>query len=465
MIKYILSLKNKFINTNENNKTIVYNAFGAFLVKGGALVISLFTMPAYIRYFGNQQILGLWFTLLSVLSWVLTFDLGIGNGLRNHLVPALVNKDQIKIKKYVSSAYFVIGAVVILSIIFSIIFFRFINWNTVFNISSDLVSKKTLNRTVSIVFSGIMLQFLLKLITSILYAMQKSALNNFLSLSTSIINLIYVSITKSSDIETNLISLAVVYVIAVNIPLLLTTILVFLKELKGCKPEIKFFEMKYARNVMKLGGIFFWVQIMYMVITATNEFLITWFTGPEMVVEYQIYSKLFTLLGTVFTLTLTPIWSAVTKALSEHNFLWIKKLFKKLKFMALVAIICEFGMIPFLQFGINLWLKDNAIQVNYLYAIAFATSGSIIIWNGVVSSIANGCGEMKIQSIFFTLGAFINLPIAWILVQVFNSWIGVVVANVISMSLFCIIQPLWIDRYLDKKIGDEEEQCLKTKLY
>ena len=141
MYKYFVTLIKQFKNTNENNKTIVYNTIGAFIVKGGALAISLFTMPAYIRYFDNQQILGLWFTMLSVLSWVLTFDLGIGNGLRNHLVPALVKRDQIKIKKYVASAYLVIGTVVILSIVFSIIFFRFINWNTIFNISSNIVSK------------------------------------------------------------------------------------------------------------------------------------------------------------------------------------------------------------------------------------------------------------------------------------------------------------------------------------
>lgn len=461
MIKYILSLKNKLLNTNDNNKAIINNTIGAFLVKGGALVISLFTMPAYMRYFGNQQILGLWFTILSILSWILTFDLGIGNGLRNHLVPALVNRDQIKIKKYVSSAYLVIGAIVILSIVFSTIFFRFINWNTIFNISSDIVSKKTLNITVGIVFSGIMLQFLFKLITSILYAMQKSALNNFLSLLTSIINLIYVSFSKSSDISTNLISLAVVHVLAVNIPLLTATIVVFLKELKGCKPEIKFFEVKYARDVMKLGGIFFWVQIMYMIITATNEFLITWFTAPEMVVEYQIYNKLFTLIGTIFALALTPIWSAVTKALSEQNFTWIKKLYKTLKLMAILAVICEFGMIFFLQFGINLWLGDNAIQVNYLYASAFALFGSIIIWNGVISSIANGCGELKTQSIFFTIGALIKIPIAWILVGIFNSWIGVILANIIAMSPYCIIQPIWLNKYLNKKEWEEKSNVQK----
>ena len=442
-------------NINYDDKVILYNTIGAFMVKGGALVISLFTMPAYMRYFDNQQILGLWFTILSVLSWVLTFDLGIGNGLRNHLVPALLNKNQLKVKKYISSAYLVIGSVVILSIVFSTIFFRFINWNTTFNVSSELVSKNTLNITVGIVFSGIMLQFLFKLITSILYAMQKSALNNLLVLLTSIINLLYVSLTKSSDISTNLISLAVVNVLAVNLPLFTATIIVFAKELKGCKPEIKFFEMQYARDVMKLGGIFFWVQIMYMVITATNEFLITWFTSPEMVVEYQIYNKLFTLIGTVFTLALTPIWSAVTKAHSERNFIWIKKLYKKLKVIAMLAIIFEFGMIPFLQLGINLWLGDNAIQVNYLYAIAFAMFGSIIIWNGVISSIANGCGELKTQSIFFTIGALIKIPIAWVLVGVFNSWIGVIVANIIAMSLYCLIQPMWLNKFLSKNELEE----------
>ncbi len=456
MSKLYTTLKNKLLNINENNKDIINNTIGAFLVKGGSLLVSLFTMPAYMRYFDNQRILGLWFTILSVLSWILTFDLGIGNGLRNKLVPALVSKDQSHIKKYISSAYVAIGAVVIMSIGLSTIVFRYIDWNTLFNIAESLVSKSTLNITVGIVFSGIMLQFLFKLITSILYAMQKSALTNFLSLLGSLITLIYVSVAKSLDISTNLISLAIIHVLAVNIPLLLATFVVFTKELKGCKPELKYFEMRYAKAVMKLGGIFFWVQIMYMIITATNEFVITWFTSPEMVVEYQIYNKLFTLVGTVFTLALTPIWSAVTKALSENNYMWIKKLYKVLKYLALLAVVCEFAIIPFLQLGINLWLGDNAIEVNYLYAVTFAIFGSMIIWNGVISSIANGVGELKIQSVFFTIGAIIKLPIAWVLVTLFDSWIGVILANIMALSLYCIVQPIWINKFLLKSELEEK---------
>jgi O-antigen/teichoic acid export membrane protein len=452
----LLSKVKKILASNENNRLIASNVLGAFLVKGGALIISLLTMPAYIRYFEDQQILGLWFTILSVLTWILTFDLGIGNGLRNHLVHAFVKKDDLLAKKYISSAYIVIGILVLIVFCFATIIFRLINWNIVFNISTNLVSRETLTITVFIIFASIMLQFFFKLITSILYAMQKSALNNLLNLFTNIIILVYVSFKTGSDVSTNIISLAIVYVLAVNIPLLFTTIIVFSTKLKDSRPNIKYFGKSYASDVIKLGGLFFWVQIMYMIITTTNEFLITWLTGTEMVVVYQIYNRLFTLIGTLFALALTPIWSAVTKAFSEQNFSWIKKLYKTLKLLALLGVLCQFAMIPFLQFIIDLWLGDNTIQVNYFYATVFAISGSIFIWNGVLSSIANGFGELKTQSVFFTIGAIIKIPIAWIFVMAWDSWIGVIVANIIAMSLYCIIQPIWLNKFLNKKeLGDE----------
>lgn len=452
----ITKLKNRIQNTSENNKVILYNTVGAFLVKGGALLISLLTIPAYLRYFDNQQVLGLWFTILSVLSWILTFDFGIGNGLRNHLVLTLVKKDHEETKKYISSAYISIGLVSILSILAALIVFKFVNWNNFFNISSNLITKETLSLTVLIVFSGIMLQFFLKIITSILYAMQKSAINNLLSLISSVITLIYVLFAKTSDVSMNFILLAIINVLAVNLPLLFATIIVFHKKLDNCRPEIKYFKKGNALAVMKLGGIFFWIQIMYMVITNTNEFLISWFTRPEMVVDYQIYCKLFTFAGTVFALALTPIWSTVTKALAEKNYIWIMKLYKKLKLLALLAVLCEFGIIPFLQPIINIWLGEKAIHVNYMFAVLFAINGSILIWNGVICSISNGLGELKIQSIFFTIGAAINIPAAWLFVSLFDSWIGVVVANIISMSLFCIVQPLWLKRFFNMNTEREE---------
>ncbi|WP_066055707.1 lipopolysaccharide biosynthesis protein [Robertmurraya korlensis] len=449
MVEVLTKLTNKF--KNENSKIILNNAIGAMVIKGGGIIVSFLTFPAYMEYFSSQPVLGLWFTVLSVLSWILTFDLGIGNGLRNHLVPTLINNDTIKTKKYVSSAYVAIAIVVIFSMITAFIVFRFVDWNYFFNISTDVVSRETLNKTVLLVFSGIMLQFLLKLITSILYAMQRSALNNLLGLISNFLILVYVSFWNNEDIELSLIYLAGIYILSINIPLLVITVRIFSKQLKDCKPELNYFDKEYAKDIVKLGGAFFWVQIMYMIIVITNEFLISLLVSPSMVVDYQIYNKVFSLIGVFFLLALTPVWSAVTKAISEQNFKWVNQLYKNLKIFALIAVILQFLMIPFLQLFIDIWLGKNSIEVNYFYCFIFAIYGSLFIWNGVISSIANGIGQLKTQTIWLTVGVIVKVGASWYFVDIFNSWIAIVIANIIAMSFYCVIQPFWLSRFLKEK--------------
>lgn len=449
MTSLFLKIKSKVGDTND--RIVLYNTLGAFVIKGSGLLISIFMMPAYLNYFGDQRILGLWFTILSVLSWILTFDLGIGNGLRNSLVSVFNNQDNIRAKKYISSAYIVTGVITVGTIVVSTSIFNFLDWNKLFNISNSIISNDILNKTVIIVFSGIMIQFVLKLITSILYALQQSALTNFLSLLSSVINLIYISLANFSDVSTSLIYMAVIQVLSVNLPLLITSIVIFSKKLKKCRPSILYYEKSHANEVMKVGGMFFIVQIMYMILTTTNEFLITWLTGPQDVVNYQIYNKLFSLIGTLFVLALAPIWSAVTKALVEGNYIWIKKIYKRLKIIAILAIVLEISIIPFLQIIIDLWIGKGIITVNYEYAFIFAISGGVLIWNSVLSSIANGLGQLKTQGILFSIGAIIKVPLAIFFVSITGSWIGIIIAYIISMGLYCIIQPLWLNKFLNKK--------------
>lgn len=441
-------LKNKFRNMSENNKIVLKNVLGAFIVKGLALFISLFTMPAYLHFFNNETVLGMWFTILSVLSWILNFDLGIGNGLRNHLTRTITQKNTSETKKYLSSAYLSIGVFCIFMMLCFIVSFDFVNWNAVFNIESTIVSEKALLLAVKIVFCGIVLQLFFKLITSVLYALQKSSLNNFLSLCTSIIILISVMLLPSGNNDQNIICMAIIHVSAVIVPLLIATIVVFSgKNLRGCAPSIKYFSIRHAKEVLSLGGVFLLVQIAYMIIMSTNEYLITLFSSNQNVVLYQVYYRLFALGSTIFSLAMTPIWSAVTKAVAEKNYRWIDVLYKRLMGLAGIASIFEFCIIFFIKIMVKLWLGDNSMQVSFYEAIPFAFLGSLMIFNSVLSSITNGTGKLKVQAKCFGIGALLKIPLAWILVKLFHSWIGVVVANVLTMGLYCIVQPYWIRKY------------------
>ncbi|USK38700.1 hypothetical protein LIS77_22915 [Cytobacillus firmus] len=448
----LINLRNiKKILAEEKNRQVFFNTIGAFGVRGMSLIISLLTMPAYMKFFDNQNVLGLWFTVLSVLSWILNFDLGIGNGLRNRLVFSLENKDYLKSKKYISSAYGLAGGIVISVLILGNLIIPHIDWNEIFNISTDYVSYKVMQQVVLIVFIGIVLQFVLKLVVSILYAMQLSAIPNLLTLISSIALLLFLLLADSQGVEKNIIMLAKAHVIITSFPLIITTIIIFTTKLKDTVPSIKHFEKNYAADVMKLGGAFFWLQIMSLIITSTNEFLISSLAGNEKVVYYQIYNKLFLLISTLFNLALIPIWSAVTKAYSQKDYVWLQKLYRILKIGAMIGIVIMFLLIPILQLIVDLWLHDNAIVVDNIISLVFALSGSIFIWHGVITSIINGIGKLKIQLVWLSIGALLKIPIAFVLYNVTENWVSIIIANIIVLVPYIIIQTIWLNRYLNEK--------------
>jgi O-antigen/teichoic acid export membrane protein len=454
MVKRFIS---KLVPKDKQSIQILLNIFASFLVRGGALIVSLFTLPAYLRYFNDELVLGVWFTAVSVMTWILTFDLGIGNGLRNHVVAPLVAGDMKTAKRYISSAYGMAGIVAAFVFLVGFIVFPFINWNAVFNISPSIISKKVLLKTVMIIFGGIALQLVLKLISSLLMSLQKAALPSLIGLVTNVIVLLYVSFSPSKDIETNLVTLAWINVIAANLPLLVASFILFSTSLRKCKPDLKDFNTKLALDVLKLGSVFLWLQIMFMLIMNTNEFLITWFSDPGKVVDYQIYNKLFMLIATLFTLALTPIWSAVTKASAEKNYAWIGRLYDKLNILGGLAMLGQFAIIPFLQFIVSVWLGDEQIQINMGYAIVFAMSGSAFVWHSVVASIACGLGKLKLQFIFQTAGALLKLILSFVLMYFTHNWIMIIVANFFALAPYVVAQTIWIKRFLKQQQRIENE--------
>ena len=143
-------LKDKLKKMDSNDRSILTNTMAAFLIKGGGLVLSLFTMPASLRYFHNETVLGLWFTLLSVLTWILNFDFGIGNGLRNHLARTLATGEYEEAKRYLSASYAALGAICLCIIVCFLGLFQNVNWYRIFHINAQVVSSDALRLSVTI---------------------------------------------------------------------------------------------------------------------------------------------------------------------------------------------------------------------------------------------------------------------------------------------------------------------------
>lgn len=427
---------------SQNSKLLIVNSTASIAVKAGSILIALFTTPAYIRYFDNSEILGAWFTILSVLAWILNCDMGIGNGLRNSLVYAISQNDHVEIRKLISSAYIFLFGVAGIITIGTIFLGAFVSWNRVFNISTEIISAETFNKAVLILIISILLQLVLRLITSILYALQKAFIPGLLSLITNVIMLVLVTVCNSAGRNNDIIQLASFYLLAVNLPLVAATAAVFALDFKDSYPTFGLFSMDSAISILSTGSKFLWLQLMALVLDNTNSYLISAFIGNSAVVEYQIYYKIFSLPGTVVVLLSTAIWSIITKAKAEKNYEWLRKSYYLFMAFCVAIAVVEFLIIPLLQFIFNLWLGTGTIAVNTGYALVFAVSGSIMAYRTFLCTYSNGMCKLRIQVIWLTVGAAANIPLSYIMSKATNSMLSVIIANIICMVPYCVIETI-----------------------
>ncbi|MEY8686511.1 hypothetical protein AB9N12_10400 [Bacteroides sp. AN502(2024)] len=436
--------------TIKNNKGIVVNVVAAFGIKGLGMIVNMLSMPLYIDYFGNNMILGLWFTILTVVNWILSFDVGIGNGLRNHLTRALSQKDYEEGKRLTSSAFVSLGAITIVFTIIVYAIMPIVNWNNLFNISTDVVLHSVLARCIGITMIGIMTSFFLHIVRSILFALQLSSIVNLLHLLTSILLVAYLFVAPDySSVERKLNALSIAYAILINIPSILTLLSVFFfSEMRYCRPRIKYVTKSGVKAIIGLGISFFAVQAMFMIITVTNEWFISKFFSPEYCVDYQIYFRLFALVGSLIMLAMSPLWSAVTKAYSQKHYQWIVKLQKVLNYLALACIAVECVFVILLQPIIDIWLDDRTIEVNYLTASFFLLYGVVMIWVAIQSIVVAGLGTLKVQLRFYLFAAIFKIFTIVVVSQFTDDWSIVVLATALGLLPYCIYQPFVVKKQL-----------------
>jgi O-antigen/teichoic acid export membrane protein len=446
-------IKNK-LKLNSNSRIVLINTISTYLVKGGSIFVGFFTTPVFLRYFSNQSALGVWFTLLSILSWVLNFDLGIGNGLRNKIAITLTKGDAKATQKYISSAYIFLGLLGVLITLILLICSRMISWNKFLNISENDLNPSVLLLAVNFVILGIMMQFVLRLITSILYAMQKSFIPNLLALITNILMLLFALYCNLVGSNNNIIKLAVAYLVSLNLPLIITTIVVFSTTLRKSIPSVKYFDKKHAMETLKTGGVFLLIQLFKMFITSTNMILIAKMVSANMVVEFNIYQKVFSLISTLAIIGTTPIWSAVTRAAALNDYQWIKRITIIMYKLIGVVTVCQLLMMPIMQTFMDVWLGAESIKVNYLIMLFFIFDAIIIIWSGINASICNGLNELKVQVITMGVGAVIKIPLSYLCVKLFGSYVGIIFAHSISLAPYCVFQTKWLARYIKEKLSE-----------
>ena len=431
----------RIVNTylkNADNRRLLINVAGNYLVKGGAMLVSLLVMPAYMRYFQSQAVLGMWFTIVQLLNWIMLLDFGIGGGLRNKIIEPLQEGNKDRVIELTSAAYISVAGIVLVLIVLQHFVVDALNWYTILGLPQSEISESTLKKMVHILVIGVCIRFFSVLICHVLYALQKAVLPGFINLISSALIMLYLLFAKPTNSETDIVVLAYVNSIANNLPALIATVWVFATVLKGMWPRISAFTKNAASEVLGTGGMLFYLQIIIMVLFNVKELYISWFVGSEAVVEYQIYYKLIGMIGGLFSLALSPVWSAVTKALVEKKEEWIRSLYRKGMELSAIFGIAQIILVVAMPMIVKIWLGEIAIAVSRVYAILFCIYNLIYMWMMLNYNFACGMGRTRVISIWLTIAGIGNLLLTMWGCGVYKSWITVVVATAIA-SIPCAV--------------------------
>lgn len=392
-------------------------------------------VPVTLNYLGKTEY-GIWLTLASILSWLINLDFGLGNGLRNKLAESLALNDIKLARNYVSTAYAVFSVGILVAFIIYFTIHGLLNW-------ADLLQAPTeytllFNTLVLYVIILFLVQFLLKLITSIINADQRPALNGGLSL---IINSLTLLIVYLLSIYAES-SLTIFALVSSGIPVLvflIASLFLFGGHFKNISPSFKFVNLKYSSSLVKLGIQFFVIQISSLIVFTTGNIIITQLYGPKSVVTYNVAFKYFYMVPLVFNVALAPFWSAFTEAFVKQEYDWIKNSVRKLVFIWMILSVIAITMIFASDFVYEVWVGPQ-VQVPFMLSVASGVFVIIVNWNNIFGYFINGVGKVRLQLYYSIIIAFLNIPLSIFLAK--NVGLGIT-GVMVSTNLCLIFASVW----------------------
>lgn len=432
-----------FTKGHERSIATKKNIAASLIIKGISIIISLLLVPLTINYVNPTQY-GIWLTISSIVAWVSFFDIGFGHGLRNRFAESIAAGNREIAQKYISTTYAVLSIIFSAVLILFLLINFFIDWSKILNAPASMAPE--LSVLALIVFGFFCIQMVLRILRTILMADQKPALSGFVEMSGQLLALGFIFILTKTT-EGSLVKLGLALSLAQIIVLLVASFIFFNGKYKEYKPSIKHVEFSKADDILNLGIKFFVIQVSAIIIFQTTNIVITQVLGPSQVTVYNIAYKYFFVIGMVFSIIITPFWSAFTDAFTKVDFGWMRSSLKGLQNFWLVIIPTSVIMLLLSSFVYRIWI-GNSVTVPFLISFLMALYVIMFTRFSLFINLINGIGKVHLQ-----LYVNITISVLYIPAAVYSckylGLTGIVLANILVALTHSIISQVQIAKLMN----------------
>lgn len=432
---------------NARSLNVYRNVFQSVFIKGLGILIGFLTIPLTLHYISVSDF-GIWMTITFLTSWFSLVDVSFGNGLRNSLVLFFNTGDINTARRYVSTLYFLSGLLALALAVAFLAIGQVLNWTQLLNIRSD--NPAQVNSIITYTLVSFSVQLLLKPIISILLADQKAALSSWILL---VINVITVAIIflGSNYLDKSLVTIAHIYNLVPIGVLTLVSVYLFVNSYAGIAPGLAHVDLSLSRELVTVGGQFFVLQLVSVLVFTSGGLFISYFLGSDQVGPYSIANKYFSVIMVLYGIIITPYWSAFTDAYVKRDKAWIENTLHQLNRISAGMTLLAGLMILAANTVFRLWIGPDIIVPTDLaiWLVVYVTS---FIFLSNYNSFVNGTGRINRLVYASLFGAVLYLTAIIVLFR----WVEAGPASIViagtawnaGMLLVCLFEYKTILRHL-----------------
>lgn len=378
--------------------------------------------------------------------WINSFDIGLGNGLRNKLAIAMANDDKKLAQIYVSTTFFMLITIMGMLMLIGSICSPFIDWYNILNTTAENVAH--LSEIVFVSFAIFCFNFIFKFVGNVYLALQLPAINNLMVTLGHLLSLIIIFILTKTT-QGSLFWVAVVYSTSPLIVYLISYPITFYKIYPFLAPSYRLFKTQYLKDLFNIGVQFFLLQLAGLILFALSNLLISHMFGPESVTPYNIAYRYFSIILMLMNIVISPMWSATTDAYERGDIDWIKRNMKSIHKVLYIAFLSLVFMVIISKWVYLLWV-GKSVHIPILLSTLMAIYVMVLIFSLSYSNFINGLGKLTLQTINTVSVAILFIPICYVLGNLYGLY-GIIIGMIFLNLSGAVLNYIQFNKLINKK--------------
>ena len=414
---------------SERYRRALWTIITNLINRGLGMLLMVLSVSWTIPYLGEERF-GAWITIGSFTAMLSFLDLGVGNALTNRIARVSGSESAGRLSEAISGGLTVLAFIAVLMSFVLTVLALMIPWQGLLQLSTPEIAQEV--RTAALTFALLFsVSIFANGVARIFHGMQQGFEVYLIGALGLLAGLLALSVATESRQ-----GIPVLLACAMGGPILGNLLLLMLLRKRGqlpCRGAFGF-GRREIDHLLKVGGLFFLLQIGTMVGWGADSLIIAAAQGAAAVAAFGVVQRLTQIVLQPLAIMNAPLWAAYADADVRADRAFIKATF--IKSIVITFSLALVGAVTITLFGdsvIRIW-TDGEVSVPGLLLLAMSVWMIIEATGGALGILLNGLGVVREQVWIVIAFILLVLPLKLWLAHSIGA-VGVVVAGISAYLL------------------------------